>query len=272
MSKKGTEMDFGLFLRDARIQAGYQTTRQFFDACSPSCSYSHYTRIEKGEVSADSTLAWELLDLLTADRRVGMMTWAKDQMPNDEAKGFFSEISSLSQPAKTAISESRTLTIRKSHILDLIKNPILFEIVTYLNIINPHKSVLASEISEVFKTDQNAIVKYLKNLEKLHLVSKDENGRYSTEHWVVIPFDQSFGDLRDSNLDQAFLQFKKIHKDERFRFTYTRFVTKEQHTSIINKILEFVNSLPSLEDEPTLKESYPLTLGVFLSERKFGNA
>jgi predicted transcriptional regulator len=265
-------MEFGLFLRDARIQAGHQTTRQFFDACSPSCSYSHYTRIEKGEVSADSTLAWELLSLLAADHRRGMMTWAKDHMPNDEAKGFFSEISSLSQPAKTSISESRTLTIRESHILELIKNPILFEIVTYLNILNPHKSVLASEISDIFKVDQNTVIKYLHKLEKLHLVSKDKLGRYSTEHWVVIPFDQSFGDLRDSNLEQAFSQFKKINKHERFRFTYTRFVTKEQHNLIINKILEFVNSLPMLEDEPTLKQSYPLTLGFFLSERRFGNA
>ena len=107
---------------------------------------------------------------------------------------------------------------------------------------------------------------YLEELFDHGLIDRGENGNYKIRHWLFIPYDEEFRDIRDSNFQHAYEKFKTSKGGWKFRTTHTRIVTPEQKEALQQKIFTLFDEITDMPDN---QEGRAVTLGVFASDRSF---
>ena len=263
-------MEFARLVREAR-QKDYKSARKFFSESNISCSYANYARIENGALP-DTPLAIEILKYLNLNTRTGLYALVRDQMPDAETKAMFLEIGD--QPPRSSNQDSpvRSLVVNRMQTKLLKSDSIYWELVTYLSTFDGFKKFLDRELARIFKTPISEIRSRLRELYDYGLIEQDEENRYYTKEWIFVPFEKEFEDLRDFNFGNAAKKFLKSKDGSKFRTTVTRLLTPKQRAELEGIVRAFTNSVVDIDQVEDPATARPCTIGVFYSERRFGNA
>jgi hypothetical protein len=155
----------------------------------------------------------------------------------------------------------------------LARDPLYFELLIYIYCHYNIKPLGDTDIFEKFGASQIKIKTYLENLYDYGLIEKNELDQYVSKEWIFIPHDKEFREVRNINFKRAVHQyFKKKPETFFFRTTVTRFLTVEQQREAESLATAFYNSIVDLPDETDGQQDLvPFTIGIFGSERNFGN-
>ena len=263
-------MEFARLVREAR-QKENKSARNFFSNSKISCSYANYARIEKGALP-DASLAVEILKYLKLNIRTGLYALVRDRMPDAETKAMFLEMKDRPPRSSNQESQSRSLVVNRMQKKLLESDPVYWELITYLSTFDGFRRFLDRDLARIFKTPVVKLRKQLQELFDYGLIEQDKEKHFYTKEWIFVPYEKEFENLRNFNFGHATKKFLKSKDEDKFRTTVTRLLTQKQRGELESLVRAFTNSVIDIDQVEDPTNAKACTIGVFCSERNFGNA
>lgn len=266
-------MEFHELIKKAR-EKRHATMRDFYEASDLPCTYFYYSKVEHGYVPKVE-IALKLLEALGIDKRRGLMAWAKSQMPSQETKSFFAEFGEedLSVSPEKELSASDCLVINRSQAAFLKTDPLLMEILTFINMYGIGSPVSVDFIADHFGMPKTKIKPLVENLYDQGLIDKKEDSTnkesYDSKRWIYLPFE--YEPLKELNFKRSYQQYLTQVSKDRVRNSATIRITDSQRHELESRIKTLINWLVKFELEEVPNDAKPYTVGFFGSPRRFGN-
>lgn len=269
VDRKISENDFSRMVKEAR-ELLYETSVQFHRDEKIPCTYFYYTRVERGQVP-NIDLALALIDKLGINERKGLFAWARSQMPTQNSRAIFADLED--KPARSSEQESvhRSMVLNRMQAGLLESDPVFWELLVYTSCYFEVEEVTTAKVAKDFGMPVKKIKELMDQLFDFGLLDKPKSGVYLAKEWIYIPQTAEFDKIRDKNFIRATKQFWKQPKGERFRTTITRLLNEHQIKQIEYKLSALQNNIIDM-NEGEAEECRPHTIGVYFSERRFGDA
>lgn len=262
-------MEFTDLVRTTR-EKQHSSPRRFHQAADLPCSYFYYTKVEKGAVP-ELPLAMAIIKALGINLRRGLYAWTRAQMPDDETRALFADIGDATTRSAEQTSFSRSLVVNRMQARLLATNPVFWEILVFISCHFEAAAFTGEQLAQRFKMDGKEMLSLLAELYEYGLLERDSSGRFFSKEWFYIPYEREFHPLRELNFRRSLEKFLSQSEEHKYRTTITRLVTPEQERQIhsyIDALSAWIIDLPD-EHPPS---AVPYTMGVFASQRGFGNA
>ncbi len=261
-------MEFSLLIKQRREEM-FGSARSFFAKSKLPCSYYYYSKIESG-ATPEIELAIKIADSLKINKRKALYAWTRSQMPDSETKAMFTELGDDNPLSSEQMTVGRSLIVNRMQSKLLESDPVYWELIVLMSSYSNFKSIPEKEIAKLFNQTSIKVHDYLTELYNHGLLDKDKNGKFITKEWVFIPYESDFEKLRDLNFFRALKQFTRLPSNKRFRTTITRLLTKEQQREFESKVVALSNSIVDMKEYPLSSGAECYTVGIFASQRLFG--
>jgi hypothetical protein len=263
-------MDFAELVRIKREKT-YSTPRKFFHEHNLPCSYFYYTKVEKGTAVPTIDIALAIISKLKINLRKGLYAWVRAQMPDNETKALFAELDDVPTRSAEQMSIDRSLVINRMQAKLIASNPVYWEVLLFISCHYGETAFSTNQLAKHFKMTQTEMRPLVTDLFEFGLLNRDENGRFYSMEWIFIPYEEEFVSIRDSNFFRALEKFRGATDPDKFRTTITRMITDQQKREVQAFVSALQNWIIDLPDESP-PHAKPYTVGIFASERTFGNA
>lgn len=199
-------------------------------------SYAHYAAIENGNRSASIEDALNISEALQINQRIMCHAWAKDQMPDGDAKSYFEPNGETIEEAYTLYYDldfKNFLFVTTKHLPFLEKHPITISILRYLTSNKNYSLATEKDLLDQFRLDSNELTKILEWLVKIKAVSCNGIDIHPLVDHVFVPQSLSFKRLQTSKFSHISSQLSQIEQtsiieDRNNLFHLERCMTDEQ--------------------------------------------
>ncbi len=261
-------MEFSELIKQER-EKKYNSAREFHKKSGLKCSYFYYSKIESGSVP-DIDLALEIIKALNIDLRKSVMLWARSQMPTAESKAIFSSIGNSYLSNDQSFNMNTTIGINRLQAALLKTNSIYWELLAFIGCNKKIGFPTISQLSYNFNISEHELQKYIVDLYEHSLIDKNKEGKYISKDWFFLPYENEYNEIRDDNFYRAVAQLKLQNITKKYRNTLTRTLSNKQLTEVNSLMDNILNQIVSMPDESSSKNIEIYTIGLFLSERLFG--
>lgn len=256
-------------IRDAR-QRKYRTAKEYWEEHEAvlKTSYPHYSAIESGTKFPDIQLTIAIAKTLKIDLRLICHVWAKDQMPDAEAKAFFdpvpgSELQGMPSTVKMDLDEYYVFT--EKQISALQSKQCLWDVLMLIMSFTDSTPPTESQIAKVMQIDPDEVSDAVEWLRNEGLVVSDRGHLKSRRKFFHLPNTEAFKEIRDLNFQRANrdliskITAEQLACKEAARTTFTRRITRVQAQEITKRIDALIGHFGNLDNFGN--ELYSMTIG-----------
>jgi predicted transcriptional regulator len=269
MNTKVDQMTFSESVKIHRMKK-FKSAKLFYRNSNLSFNYFYYTKIEKGLVVPSIEICYELINALDMNLRETLISWVKQQLPNEESKSIFDTFKENATENKSyPLDTNNSLTLNRYQLKILLKKEILMEIISFISCCTKSQSSI-HEISSAFNINFSSAEKYLNELFESGILDKITSEIYGVKEWVIVPNTKEFDEFRNINFNRSFNQFKKSKDPMKSRNIITIALTEENYNAVKEKFTSFFNWILTISESSHTNENKIYSIGYFHSVKDFG--